>query len=163
MSQRAQIQGQIFVFLLALVIVGVILFLGYKGVDMMIKQGDKVQLDEFKRAVIDDAKLYQDYGSTSEAIKYTLPSSIKYVCFLEMGAYNLANEICTPASDSYQSLACDAWDKKTASVFTIPPKISDLKITTLNVQGGAFCAETVLGNIKVTYEGLGDKTLIKKA
>jgi hypothetical protein len=163
MSTKAQIQGQVFVFLLALVIVAVILFLGYKGVQMISSQAQKAQLDKFKDAITHDVQLYQDYGSASEAIKYSLPSSVQYVCFLNAKPYDPRNELCDSASDNYHLIACNAWSgNEFPSVFIIPPQNNfELKIQTLSVNGGAFCLKTSLGSIYVKYVGEGDKTQVK--
>ena len=163
MSHKAQIQGQVFVFLLALVVVAAILFMGYKGVQMISEQAKIAQLEKFKDAVKNDVQLYQDYGSESAVINYRLPSSVQYVCFLELGAYDPNNRICDDSlSDDYHLSACNAWESSTHSVFIIPiQKNFELKIKTLAVDGRAFCIKTVLGSIKVKYEGQGDKTLVK--
>ena len=163
MSHRAQIQGQVFVFLLALVIVAAILFLGYKGVQMISEQAKTAQLEKFKDAVTNDVQLYQDSGSASAEIRYNLPSSVQYVCFLDSGPYDPNNRICDSLSgDDYHLSACNAWEGSTHSVFIIPiQKNFELKIKTLAVDGRAFCIKTLLGSIKVKYEGQGDTTLVK--
>lgn len=164
MSSKAQIQGnEIFVFLLALIIVTATLLLGYKGIKMISEQGEQAELQTFKNAVIQDVNKYQAYESRSGTITYTLPTKINFVCFLELNAFNQKHEICDIFSNNYQPLACDAWRQSTVSVFLSPPTNFDLKLSSLAVENGAFCLNNTLGKIKVEYQGEGDRTKIKRA
>ena len=163
MSQKSQIQGQVFVFLLALAIVAAVLLLGYKGVKMIMDQMHKAELEKFSNAIVKDVEKYQDSGSYSGKIRYNTPSLIRFVCFLEPGSYNPSNEICDSGQATYQPLACDAWQDSTTSLLSIPPEISDLKIDNLAVDAGAFCLNVQRGYFDVIYEGDGEKTHVKKA
>lgn len=84
-------QSQIFVYILGLIIVGLVLFVGYKSLINFNKSGQQLLTIEFERDLADDiSKLSKpsEFGSKLKKT-YSLPSGFDEICFVDLNSVSL--------------------------------------------------------------------------
>ncbi|MCK5107103.1 MAG: hypothetical protein KAQ83_00065, partial [Nanoarchaeota archaeon] len=110
-NRKAQIQTQIFVYVLATIIIGAILLYGYRSIFMMREKGEQIDLISFKTEMQEEViKMSNDYGS-ARALTFRTPSSFSEVCFIDLSK--------TPNADIKDNhpLVYESWVDDTANVF----------------------------------------------
>ncbi len=79
MQKRAQIQSQVFVYLMALIVVGATVLFGYDAIQKLAKQGQEAQSEQFRAQLKGDIeRISANYGSV-QLKSYSVQAS--EVCF----------------------------------------------------------------------------------
>ena len=79
--KKGQVQGQVFIYVLTLIITGMILIYGYNAIKSINENANQVELANFKTTIKSDfEKMSSDYGSV-KTMSYNVPSKLKEVCF----------------------------------------------------------------------------------
>ena len=157
-KKRAQIQTQIFVYVLATVIIGAILLYGYRSIAMMREKGEQIDLISFKTDILEEiVKMSNDYGS-SRLLTFRTPSSFQEVCFIDLSETNPADISAT------HPLVYESWADGTANVFLIDDLaeefllIQENNIPLIEIDSpGYICMPTLNNNIEIRLEGIGGK------
>ncbi len=91
---KSQIQSQVFVYLLALVVVGVIALIGFQSINSILQKKAMIEMATFKK---DFANAVHDNSNWNEVnnIKFRLPNQAMAICFYDEKATN-------PGSLKYQ-------------------------------------------------------------
>ncbi|PIN78936.1 hypothetical protein COV14_01535, partial [Candidatus Woesearchaeota archaeon CG10_big_fil_rev_8_21_14_0_10_33_12] len=72
--KKAQIQGQVFIYILTLIITGMILLYGYNAIKSISERAKQVELVKFKNDLKEDFETISfDYGSV-KTMSYHVPS-----------------------------------------------------------------------------------------
>ncbi len=169
-NKKGQPTTQLFVYILAIVVIGLLLVLGVKYIGQIVTKVEEVDLLQFKTELESDAqKMKSAYGSWQK-YEYNVPEGIDKICFLESFDQNYLNQggnVCDASSDDYDFLICDAWqDGSGGNVFASPmsAKIKtaiDIGEIETGVDMSYVCFDVVASKVKIKMTGLGDKVKIE--
>jgi len=155
-SSKAQIIGQVFVYILAGLVFILILAYGYRAVTYFIERQEQVVLIDFRtdlESAVEGVK--RDYG-TVRKVQLKLPSKYQGVCFLDpITCANETPELILPYQTVKAPWTQEACSVKNANVFIIPHTL-DIPLPDLQVDGGYVCIPNLNG-ITVRLEGTGRK------
>ena len=157
-QKRGQISSQIFVYILALIIVAMILLFGYKAISNMQKRSEKVVLIQFKTQLKNDVKqLSNDYGSV-RIEKYKLPSGFDEICFVDLKNVNPSDIVNHPIiKDSVESGVKE-------NIFLLGKNNFDtLYVKDLELSSYPYlsCISSKIGSVELRIEGKGNAVVIK--
>ena len=160
-NKKSQIQSQVFVYVLALVIMGMILLYGYKSISTMREKGEQIDLLTFKTDLADEiSKMSSDYGS-ARIITLKSPAGFSEVCFIDLEK-NPSEDIRTTHPLVYES-----WIDDTANVFLIKDLAEEFQLIEENNKPliqiknpGYVCIQVINNRVSLRLEGIGGKSLL---
>jgi len=159
-NRKAQISGQVFVYVLAAVVIGLLLFIGVKAITSIASMGGKVNLDSLKSDFQSNVEtIARQYGSVKK-IDFNLPSKYDEICFVDAmeddGKFKFDTSI---IQNSLIRSSVESGAKE--NVFFVTKGVWDDKFTAdkLDVQADYLCLENS-GNIEVWLKGTGKKALL---
>ncbi|MBI2133206.1 hypothetical protein HYU11_00840 [Candidatus Woesearchaeota archaeon] len=155
---KAQVSGQIFIYIFAMLVVSLVLIFGWKAVTQLTNMGKCGEVSQFKSKISNAVKDAQGYGTEKKNKPFYLPPEYTSVCFadLEKDPQLITNRIIR-----------DSAKTKTTNTFLTPKQgkcdnewflIEDLAVKT-----GYECIETRKGKIAIDLFGCGDKTYIMQS
>ncbi|MDD5086458.1 MAG: hypothetical protein PHV16_01770 [Candidatus Nanoarchaeia archaeon] len=162
--KKAQIQGQVFVYILTLIITAAILIFGYSSVRNIMDKANQVEMTNFKAAIKSDFQsMSSDYGS-AKTYTYNVPSGVKEVCFYRTGID--PNYRAMPYD--LNPLIRDSINDDTGNNFFLifgDETIDQMNLGKIEIEEQVMiiCIEPSGSRIKVTLEGLGDGVSISRA
>jgi len=184
--KKAQQPGQIFMYILGIIVVSAIIVYGYKAISDFSEKGDEVAFLSFKQQLENTVKsMVSDYGTVK---KTSLLVSGKYekFCVVDFSTYspgvskyiesskgNIPLISCAQNEESFEPLVCETWkqgfeeynknhvplDRITLSnVFLLPSGDSfNLQNVKLPVNsGGIVCVPIKSGKINLNLYSVGD-------
>jgi len=162
-SKKAQIIGQVFIFLLAAVIAILIIIYGYRAITGFTEKTQDITLLNFKTNLEREIrKMASEYGSVKR-LDLNLPSNYDKFCIVDLDYQNKGNTpLCTSSSKEFQPEICDTWTApgNEYNAFLIP--INPIEVPDVQINNGYICP-TVRGNeISLRLEGLGDQTKVSE-
>jgi len=144
----------IFIFIMATIIIGLIVLLGYKGIKSMMDNSEKVMINDFFIKLEKDTTSIQRLKGTTKVKTYKLPSSVMNVCFVksceEKGCvinYGAVPDIIKKVKGKTVYLL----DNKGSIINS--KKIKHIEIKNQNYD--VFCVNNKF-KIKIGLEGMGD-------
>ena len=170
-QKKGLVVGQVFVFIIAVVVFGLVLLFGYKMVGWFIDKGDDVQFYQFKTD-LETAfqRIYTEYGSV-RILTFHLPTKYKEICFIDLNKNPLDSQ--DPASDYCQThpLGCDLWSDTylngkylsgEENVLLNPIAPVKIKVSSIAADKGNLCIDITGGTFDVFVEGKGDHAFVSK-
>ena len=156
-SKKAQIMGQVFIFILAAAIFILILTYGYKAIAGLSQRSEEVAMVEFQTQLESGVNgIRQDYGSVKK-FELTVPGKYNEICFVDL------DRIPRGEFQQQHPRMFDAWESGTQNVFLTPMEESPINIGKIYVgQDGFSCFDIKGGRLDLRLEGLGDSTFISK-
>jgi len=157
-NKKAQTQ-MIFMFILAALIIGLIVLLGYKGITTITKTSDTASLDRFVNDLKSDIKSIYRMRRSSKVITYKVPSRVHKVC-ITSSVYPLSSSTDVPP-------ALTAYDSEKTQLFLLSKDgivikdeelLLDVRMSQEN-NDGYFC-QTNKGRLDLRLEGGGDHIII---
>ncbi len=150
--KKAQIIGQVFIFILAAALFILILSYGYKAIAGFGERSEQVALLEFKTQLESSVKsISLDYGSIKKVELY-LPAGYSEICFVDLSMEP------SPIFEADHPRMHEAWVSKTQNVFLTPMEDSPISIGTIYVgTDGFLCLDIIGGRVTLRLEGLGNK------
>lgn len=147
--KKAQILGQVFIYILTIIIFGIILLYGYRAIKDMGARADQVLLIQLKKEMV-NAIEKTDYGSVTKQ-ELTLPNKYGEVCFVDLNR---------PANGlSEHPLVYDSWDDNVeANMFLIKDKttVDSYYIGNIEITNPYYrCVKAVQGKVTLRLEGKG--------
>jgi hypothetical protein len=167
MKRTAQVQSQMFIYILSIIVIGLLLFFGIKWIGELMKTSEKI---DATKLTIDLENAFDvmrsQYGST-KTYKFYVPKGIDKVCFVDSTVLKTqldTNSINYPVCDTtdvenYNPLICLAWKDNTSSILFSPALDVDVNIghiEILNTQRSLCYDITKNRNIELRLIGLGD-------
>lgn len=158
MNRKAQVSAQVFVYILAAVVAGLILFVGAKSIMTLINEMNKVNIDDFKSDLTDTVITMSGKPESVKRYDLNLHESFEEICFVDSridGKFsdNVKNnvELAKYPSINY-SIIEDAQD----NVFLLKNKMwkDRFEIPKLDVEKDFLCLDNV-GVITVWFRGTG--------
>lgn len=157
-DRRAQMLGQVIVFVLAAIIFVLILGYGYRAIISFQEQGRQVALLDFKTELETAIEsISRDYGSV-RTITLITPSEFTGLCIVD-------SQDAGRLRDTHP-LLYNAWRSGSENVFLLPitKQSFPIKLEHIEVYGtdgkrGFLCFENTR-SIKLRLEGMGDRTKV---
>lgn len=155
--KRAQIQSQVFVYILALLIMSFILIYGYNSLTRIRETGDLALTINFKsdikRAI---SSISSDYGSI-KVEEISVPTGYREVCFV-----NLSNNAVPDDYGIIQNYVEDVItnNAEPRNVFLYPEGIESVYVGEIEVEDDFLCVDVSYGKIKIKLEGLGNRAKV---
>lgn len=176
--KKAQVSSQLFMYILAIVIIGLLLVFGVKYIGMLVEKVDTINVVQFKTDLETNIeKIRPNYG-TWRILEFDVPAEVSEVCFFEYGilpARPQDTPICRQSDvDEYDYIICNAWkdyesanpDGENPNVFVKPSSVIDTDIIIgrleIDASNHYLCVQAVGGMIKLKATGLGDGTKIEE-
>ncbi len=162
---KAQISGQIFMYIFAMVVVMLILIFGYKAVTSIMSAGKCMEVTQFKNKITSDLVQAKGYGTEKKNKAYNLPSGYTEVCFADLES---------PSTEIANKLVANEVQALTKNAFLMPKKgscqdewflLKNMGVINLNPgeDAGFKCFETARGKLTLNLIGCGDKTMITES
>jgi len=160
--RKAQVIGQVFIYILTVVIIGAILLVGYRAIKSSKDRMEQVTLLEFQKGIESSIKTISNQFGTVRQKDFRLTGDYKEVCFLENYEFN--------PGLNYQNimrfhpLIFDSLrnGQPTSNVFLVkfqgPGESYD--IGKISVPGAFLCIPVQQGIMTVTFEGKGDHVIV---
>jgi len=162
--KKGQIQGQVFIYILTLIITAAILLYGYNAIKGLNENAEQVEFIQFKEDLEKDFKtISSDYGSVKTKT-YSVPSKVKEICFHQ----DVDIEIDYP-SDSVNinnPLILDSLRETDNNVFLVmgnviePMELSRIEIDDDDIS--LLCIPISSSRLKLRLEGRGDGVSVKQ-
>jgi hypothetical protein len=176
-GKRAQNVGQIFVYVLSIVVVGVILLFGYNGINSLIKKFNQIDSASFEKDLNSFVTGVSPEFGTLKARDFKVPSQVKKVCFVrnyktdESGVSSKYNPTSEPLFGTYPLIKENieiggSFPQPLKNVFLILDKkeVVPLKklIGKLSFDGDivAKCFDVKNSRLSIKAEGKGDHAVI---
>lgn len=154
---NAQVTTQVFMFILAVIVLGVIILYGYEAITKFLSTSVDVAIADFQNQFMSSVEsIKRDYGSVSK-LELTLPKKFTQICVVDSDTTKNIGDFSTTHERMYSS-----WVKSGENIFLIPTQAQPIKINDIIVQenNGYFCQLNSLGKITLRLEGQGDKALV---
>lgn len=153
--KKSQIQSQIFIYVLAMVLVSMILVFGYKAINNFRDRAEKVACLKLKNDLTNAVEgIIGDYGTVKKK-QFDMCSNYNQICFVEsQGEVNLPNNVDPIIKDS-------VLDKTGNNVFLVD-KIAEetYNIGKISVDPDVLCIKTRDGKVMLKLEGKGNFVII---
>ncbi len=167
-SKKAQNAGQILTYVLAILVVGLILFFGYKSIRDITSRTEKVSLIDFQQSLTSKIKKISSQYGASEIYIISVPTAVKEICFVNNrqsvllntdGIYPIIKEALTSASPVAKNVFPIGVNNQLAAQ---PMLIGEIDFpnsdnpSTKSVQ----CFKIKSGKLTINLEGKGDHVVI---
>ncbi len=163
MNRRAQVIGQVFIFILAGLVFVLILGYGYRAIMNFMERGEEVQMIDFKNELSSAiTTIKRDYGSV-QRVDLRVPSGTGEVCFVTADPADVRAPGWEEALENDRPLIYSAWSKGRENVFLLPKQPAPIVIADIVVEpetAGYLCLPVVDGKISIRVEGTGNRAKI---
>lgn len=155
--KKAQI-GQIFVYLISILIIILVLYFGYRAISGIGKAAENTALTKFEKTLAGDIKTDLPYGSI-HIRSYAVPLKYKELCFLDLPK---ADKIKNSVSIGDYPLMKDSIESNAQNNVFLFPEGDAFYAGSISVSNYPYfkCFEIKNGNVKIRLNGLGDSTEI---
>lgn len=159
-SKRSQIPGQIFIYIIAIILFSFVLVYGYNAIKGFKERSEQITYIKFKTDLISTVKrVSPDYG-TLKREEFFIGGDYTKVCFVqsykqEENKIYILNHITNPiVNDSVKG-------RDISNAFLFKKAAPEpLEIGEINVTDGYLCIDIINGKAKIQFEGKGDHTYI---
>jgi hypothetical protein len=159
-NNKAQI-SQAFIYISAVLIIGAIILLGFKGLGVIFKTNCEGQRLDFERNLIAFLDEYSDYGTVQEK-SIQLPCKAKQICFVDyelLGVQLGSNELIK----SDPVILSNSVDK-TANIFIKGEFTEKISLSSkVKVDDTILCVNASYGKVRLVFSGNGKSALITPA
>ena len=153
---KAQISGQIFVFIFALIVASSILLLGYNYLNKILAAGEEADLKIFQDSITSDVQRAKGYGTEFKNKQYTLPPPYKAICFADLERITAPQK--AGISEPLIKNSVTSGTRKNA--FLSPDVTKSFYIDNLAVKDNYLCFVPAGRIVKISMVGCGDRTII---
>ncbi len=176
MSQNKKAQtSEIFFFILAIVIIGLLLLFGVKYIMELGSKVNQIELVQFKTDVENYADEYRPVFGKWKKLTISVPVGILKVCFVQHETFtdkklDIAHEegLCKKDNEDYNLFMCNAWqDDISRNVYTNPFDELEVGIDLGAIEVGTadqnyLCIDTSDHILQIKMTGKGDRVLIEE-
>ncbi len=110
-NKKAEVASQIFVYIIALMVVGMVIVFGYKAIKNFASRSDEVALIKFKTEVENEFKTVSSNFNTIKAENFDVPSGYEEVCIVDLDAPTSGNGF-DPSEFAYNPILYDGVQEK---------------------------------------------------
>jgi hypothetical protein len=154
--KKAQIQSQIFVYILTMLVVGLILLYGYNAIKGFKQKQEDVTMIEVEnqlKTLITSAS--SKYGSIEKA-ELNLPSAYEKICFADNTKLGPTSRLDCGLSGQPKTIVVDSIKSSTANIFLVPDGSKNFKIGKIIVDNGCVCIGRTGSQTVFRIEGMGN-------
>jgi len=145
-QKKAQMIGQIFIFILAAILFVLIITYGYRAINDFLQRSEQVTLIGFKEELKSGIeRIKRDYGSVRK-LELQVPKRYNEVCIVDPD--------CDPSLESFNPIMYNACLTGTENIFLVPKQETPIFVPDIKVDGGYLCVPTS-GVVTLRLEGLG--------
>ncbi|MFH1064243.1 MAG: hypothetical protein V1729_04140 [Candidatus Woesearchaeota archaeon] len=167
--KKAQIAGQIFIYMMAVVVVGLIIAYGYSAIKSFSDKGQEVESITLRKSLENSVKaITSDYGSIKRP-DTSIPGKYEFVCFTDKARIGDADNTAfcgAPGGDprQYYPIACAAWKTGRDNIFLVPDGSDSFDVGEIVIKDNQpfICLEVINNKIKLQLEGLGDRVQVSQ-
>jgi hypothetical protein len=161
MNKRAQLIGQVFIFIIAGIVFVLILAYGYKAIMSFLQTGEQVQLTDFRNQFESSiTTIKRDYGSV-QRIDLRVPTKTEEICFVTANADDLRSTAWQESFKQNRTLMYNAWLTSGYNIFLVPTQTTSITIPDILIDPeGYLCMPVAGGMISLRVEGMGNKAKI---
>ncbi|MBW3020382.1 hypothetical protein KY334_03720 [Candidatus Woesearchaeota archaeon] len=159
----------IFVFILAAVIIGLIMLLGYKGIKGITNNAKQAQIEDFVNDLSNDITSLERSRGSSKTKSYSVPTSLLKICFVQ--SCSVRDGSCTGAGGLNMEGAPTAITSmlednlfllSSSQVVEKSSKLGSLENIEINDEGkDYFCIDNT-GRIQIKMEGTGKGVILEQ-
>jgi len=162
MKKKAQNIGQILIYLIAIITVGVILLFGYNALRELMTSSDDITKIKFEQDLRSTIKSVTNQYGTYKPVELRLSNEYKEVCFLKNYGPITGTSI-DDLLEGYTFIRDTFTDQVTKNVFVLrfDNQIESYNIEQIDVGEQFKCFEVDRGTVEFGIEGMGDHVLIK--
>ena len=170
MNIKAQIVGQVFIFILAAGLAVLIIAYGYSAITGFTERTKEIAFINFKTDLQTEIRtIASDFGSVKR-LDLTMPGNFRKLCLIDL--YKNPNNYCLCSSSpncignslDNNPLICDSWRNpsfpRPDNAFLVP--ITPIKLSTIEIEEGYICLEPIGNKISLKLEGFGNRTKVSK-
>ncbi len=168
-SKRGQ-ATQVFLYVIMVLVVGLVLVLGYKGIGALLETGEETGMIEFKGDVQSAVKKGASYGRIS-TYELSTGSDYEELCFIDRGAFAGAGSLplgdapplvqdSVKTSQSTKTVKEDDYNVFVLRGDQIEPILADPIELEPNGNLGWRCFNLSSGRISLVFKGEGDATYV---
>ena len=153
---KGQIIGQVFIYLITLVLVSFLLFYGYRAISTFKEKTDQVSYIQFKNNLQNTIEtLSLDFGSV-KVKQFTVPDNINTVCFVR----NFPS-MPSLSGTNYPIIEDSVNSDLDKNAFLISDDVEESFFAgKISSAEDFFCFPAIAGKIELRMEGMGDHTSI---
>jgi hypothetical protein len=156
---RAQISSQVFIYILAAVVAGIILLVGYKAVATIIQTGGDVNMDRFKTDFETTVAIGTTYGSQKK-YEFSLPKSFDEICFVDSRDENnvFSEAVKNTIPGDYPFIQASVLSDANPNIFLLSKGVikDSFYVDRLGVEDYFLCLENK-GKLTVWLKGTGKR------
>lgn len=162
--KKAQVIGQVFIFIIAAVIFVMILFYGYRAITGFLDTKEEVEVANFKTTIESKVKSVRiSYGSRRKVV-LSLPAKYQEFCAVDPNMTGVHLQ----EFQQLHPLMHNAWRSDQSNTIFLRPlletaiQIEDIAVTgpTYPDQPGYLCLPIINGQLVIGLEGLGDRAQV---
>ncbi len=165
--KKGQIAGQIFIYILAIMVIGAIALVGYKAINTLTTKACQAEKATFNNNMESMIESHNSYNSV-ETVNIKVPCDYETICFVD--ALVDPTGKCDDNTIIQNSIQSDSGAKQnifvTSKDRTIPIGYSDLisidPKTTINEDQNCLCIKQRNSKFYIKFKGTGSNTLIEK-
>ncbi|MBW3001730.1 hypothetical protein KY338_01050 [Candidatus Woesearchaeota archaeon] len=155
MNKKAQMIGQIFVFVVAAIIFILILTYGYKAISNFLARSEQVALIDFKSDLESAVEVIKRSTKSVKKLELKLPKRYTELCIVDVNQCEALK-----ASRPLIYSMCLAGSE---NVFLVPKQETPIFLPDISLPDPGFvCVPVASGNVVLRLEGLGKSTLISE-
>lgn len=168
--RKAQIQAQVFVYILMIIIVSLILLYGYSAVKDFGKKSQQISLIESKGMIKNAIEKNSAYGIIKK-VEINLPDPYTKICFASseligelsriQGGYNEIYQGNSNIEDGFEIIADSIESAYNRNMFYFPDGTESMNVGKIIVDDYFKCFSKMKGVVVLRIEGQGDSARIK--
>jgi hypothetical protein len=163
--RKGQVAGQIFIYIMAVIVVGGIALIGYSAIKGIVSKSCDAEKLTFKSDMESLIEKYTSYGSVNNKV-ITAPCDYDTVCFVDSSKMGTDLTLCTTNNIIKDSIRVGSSDGSSKNIFvisggkTIGIGYSSLISLPLAQQNNCTCIKQRNKNFYITFNGKGSSAEI---
>ena len=154
-AKRAQIHSQVFVYILALVVVGVIALIGLQSIHTIIQKKSMIELASFKKDFRDSIASHTNWNEV-EDVEFRLPGKAVAICFYDAKASLVGNLNYQKAVIKQMSGVNNVFIVKNKNPISAS-NVEAFHVDKLRLNTKYLCLPAASGVVRIKMTGLGVK------
>ena len=158
--KNAQVIGEVFIYILAVVLFSLIMIYGYNSIRNLGEKADTVVILQLGKQLSSAVKkTTSDYGTVIKE-EVSIPNKYDKVCFIDLSYTGQeSTSICTLGNQDYNPVICNSWkDRISKNMFLISKDTDVISIDIGKIKISKehyFCQNVIFGKIALKLEGKG--------
>jgi hypothetical protein len=166
LKRKAQVQNEIFFYIMAIIVIGLLLFLGIKWIIVIIDDITLIDMNKFKMGLVNtfDQQRKLPYNSHQKVSIQGVPGSIKKICFVQKNGLNHQNTgLCKTGEPDYNPEMCMLWGSEDPANAYFTGPLQMINVGNIQIDGdGYICTDIVNSQLSIKLVSMGDSVKIAR-